>query len=229
MKKSLLSLLLLVAAVLNVSAQNYKSSKYYDSRTGHLEYGHSKSSFDPGIGAAYYGLRIGPTFSTVNSDDPNLDGGDSQTGLNIGVVLGWELSPTTPLYFETGLYYINKGGQKEVDHAKMTYDLNYLELPLILKYVIDIDGRFSVQPLAGGYLALGVGGKIKNFGEREAASSFSSDYFQRFDGGLKLGCGVAYDLFYAELSYDIGLSNICHDTFDKSKNGCLILNFGVNF
>jgi len=223
-----MALALLIAGA-GAEAQNYKDSRYYNRSTGHLDYGHYHSSFDPGIGASYYGLRIGPTFSTVNSDDANLDGGDSQTGLNVGAVIGWELSATTPLYFETGLYYIEKGGQKQVNHAKMTYDLNYLEVPLLLKYVIGIDDKFTIQPLAGGYLALGISGKIKNFGEREAASSFSSEYFQRFDGGLRLGCGVGYDLFYAELSYDIGLSNICHDTFDRSHNGCLSINFGVNF
>ena len=57
----------------------------------------------------------------------------------------------------------------------------------------------------------------------------SDDGFQRFDGGLRLGCGVGYDLFYVDLTYDIGLSNICHDTFDTSHNGSLSLNFGVNF
>ena len=42
-------------------------------------------------------------------------------------------------------------------------------------------------------------------------------------------CGIGYDMFYADLTYDIGLANICHDSFDKSHNGALLLNFGVNF
>ena len=42
-------------------------------------------------------------------------------------------------------------------------------------------------------------------------------------------CGIGYDMFYADLTYDIGLANICHDSFDKSRNGALQLNFGVNF
>ena len=33
----------------------------------------------------------------------------------------------------------------------------------------------------------------------------------------------------ADLTYDLGLANICHDTFDKARNRAVMLNFGVNF
>ena len=231
MKKSLfMALAALMLSATAVQAQAYRNSRYYNERTGHLDYSqrHNDSFF--GRGANYYGLRIGPSFSTVNSDDKTLDGGDSQTGLNIGAVVGFSLTDQAPLYLETGLMYTEKGGKKDIDNGKkMTYDLNYLELPVVVKYAINVDGHFSVQPFAGGYLACGVGGKIRNYNERVAESSFSKKYFQRFDGGLRLGCGVGYDMFYADLSYDLGLANICHDEFDRSHNGCLTLNFGVNF
>ena len=111
----------------------------------------------------------------------------------------------------------------------MSYNINYIEIPLVLKYKYNIDPHFSLQPFFGGYFALGVGGKIKNFEQREAQNSFNDDNFRRVDGGLRLGCGVQYDMVYADLTYDIGLANICHDTFDTSHNGGLQLNFGVNF
>lgn len=111
----------------------------------------------------------------------------------------------------------------------MTYSLNYLEVPVVLKYKYNVDNHFSIQPQVGGYFAAGVGGKIKNYKDREVESSFSKDKFSRFDGGLRFGCGIGYDLFYVDLTYDLGLANICHDTFDKSNNGSLQLNFGVNF
>ena len=62
-----------------------------------------------------------------------------------------------------------------------------------------------MQPLAGGYFALGIGGKSKNFADREVVHSFSKHMFKHFDGGLRFGCGVTYDLFYADLTYDLGL------------------------
>jgi len=225
MRKIVLMIMGIVLAAMPLSAQNYRNSKYYNPRTGHLDYGHKKD-----VGDIYYGLRIGPAFSYVNSDDSRLDGGKWQTGLNVGFAAGIPLSDTTPLYLETGLSYIEKGGKKNLAGGKkMTYDLNYLEIPIVAKYKYDIDSDLSIQPFFGGYFGVGVSGKIKNFEEREAESSFRSSNFRRTDGGLRLGCGLAYDMFYCDLTYDIGLANICHDTFDASHNGSLQLNFGVNF
>ena len=225
MKRIAFIMMAILLAVIPSTAQNYKNSRYYNKKTGHLDYRYNHS-----YSAPYFGFRIGPAFTYVNSDDSRLDGGDWQTGLNVGVVAGIPLTDTAPLYLETGLSYIEKGGKKDlVSGKKITYDLNYLQIPAVLKYKYDVDDHFSIQPQFGGYFAVGVGGKIKNFAEREAQSSFRSDNFRRLDGGLRIGCGIGYDMFYADLTYDIGLANICHDSFDKSHNGALLLNFGVNF
>lgn len=177
----------------------------------------------------YYGLRLGLALATVNSDDDELDGGGMQAGLNVGALIGFQLSPTAPVYLETGLYYTEKGGKGYVDGKKFTYDLNYLEMPILIKYKYDLDSDMSVQPFAGGYLAMGVGGKVKNYGDRQTSSSFSSDYFKRFDGGLRFGCGFEYQIIYAEMAYEFGLANICHSDFESSHNGCFYINCGVNF
>lgn len=179
--------------------------------------------------AIYYGLRLGLSLATVNSDDATLDGGSMQAGLVVGGIIGFQLSPVTPLFLESGLLYTEKGGKGYVDGKKFTFDLNYLEMPIVAKYKYELDDDLSVQPFIGGYLALGVGGKVKNYAERAARSSFSNDYFQRFDGGLRLGCGVEYEMMYAEVAFDLGLANINHDEFDSSKNRCLCFNIGVNF
>ncbi len=226
MKRLAFIMTALLLALMPASAQHYRDSRYYNKHTGRLDYGYNHHSY----GVPYYGLRIGPSFSYVNSDDERLDGGNWQTGLNVGVVAGIPLTDTAPLYLETGLSYIEKGGKKDLANGKkMTYDLNYLEIPAVIKYKYEVDDHFSFQPFLGGYFAAGVGGKIKNFAEREAESSFDSHNFRRLDGGLRLGCGISYDMFYADLTYDIGLANICHDTFDRSRNGAVMLNFGVNF
>lgn len=231
MKQLITLALLVLALVMPATAQSYYESRYYNRCSGKLDYGVGNSWLDSGD--MYYGLRIGPSFSKVNSDDAELDGGNWQTGLNLSVIMGIPLTNEMPLYIETGLSYTEKGGKKKVTSLegkkKMTYDLNYLEIPIVLKYIYDIDGHFTVQPYFGGYLACGISGKIKNYGERKAFNSFSDDAFQRFDGGLRFGIGAGYEMFYADLAFDLGLSNICHDMFDTSHNRSLTLNFGVNF
>lgn len=232
MKRLITLALLVLALVMPATAQSYYESRYYNRCSGRLDYGYKNNNwFDSGD--MYYGLRIGPSFSKVNSDDAELDGGNWQTGLNLSVIMGIPLTSEMPLYIETGLSYTEKGGKKKVTSLegkkKMTYDLNYLEIPIVLKYIYDIDGHFTVQPYFGGYLACGISGKIKNYGERKAFNSFSDDAFQRFDGGLRFGIGAGYEMFYADLAFDLGLSNICHDMFDTSHNRSLTLNFGVNF
>ena len=53
--------------------------------------------------------------------------------------------------------------------------------------------------------------------------------FQRFDGGLRIGCGLQFDMIYIEGAYEFGLANICDDSFDTSRNRCFYVNCGVNF
>lgn len=247
-KQLLITAIAALLAATPVSAQNYKKSRYYNPSTGTMDYssGRVRESRPPiygnsyfGLKNSYVGLRIGPSFSHVASDDPMLDGREWKTGLNVGVAVGTNITYTSPLFFETGLFYTEKGGNGNGGHnGNFSYDLNYLELPLVFKYKATVLDDFCVEPYFGGYFALGVGGKIKDYDNREAYSSFSSNTygngtFQRFDGGLKFGIGASFRLsmdaeLYMELGYDLGLSNICHDTFDKSKNGTLQLNFGVN-
>ena len=177
----------------------------------------------------YYGLRIGANFSTVNSDDRYLDGGSLHTGLNVGAVVGFQMIAHAPIYFETGLSYVEKGGTGHIDGAKFTYKLDYLEMPLVLKYNYIAAPLLSIQPYIGGYIAAGVGGQIKDFGHRHAYSSFDDEGFRRFDAGIKVGCGLQFDHLYAEMGYDFGLSNISQDYFDTSRTGSLFVTAGVNF
>lgn len=205
------------------NGRNYRNERNYNANRYNLNHW-----TDSGMGV-YYGLRLGLGISTVNSDDASLDGSDAQSGLNVGFVAGLQLSYSTPLFLEGGLYYTEKGGKGTYSDKRFTYDLNYLELPVVVKYQYFASNDVAIQPFFGGYVACGVGGKVKNFGDRKAESSFSSDYFQRFDGGLRLGCGLSYQSLYMDLTYDIGLANICHDYFDTSHNRCFYINVGVNF
>ena len=177
----------------------------------------------------YYGLRLGLNIGCVRSDDHFLDDGSAKSGVNLGVVAGFQVAPLLPVYMETGLLYTEKGGKGSYDGHSFTYSLNYLEVPLVLKYMHPLGSLTTLQPFAGVYAAVGVGGKMKDFNQRQAYSSFDDEGFQRFDAGLRIGCGLQFANLYTEMGYDLGLANISHDYFDTANTGCFFATVGVNF
>jgi hypothetical protein len=187
------------------------------------------TTYGRNIPYGYFGLRLGLNVATVNSTDRYLDGGKTLSGVNIGAVGGFQVAPATPLFFETGLLYSEKGGKGNADGHSFTYSLNYLEMPLVMKYSIDLDRYFSIQPFGGVYGAVGISGKMKDFGSRRSYSAFDDEGFRRLDAGLRLGCGVQIGMLYGELGYDVGLANISRDYFDSAHTGCFFATAGLNF
>ena len=227
MKKTLLlSLLCMILAMPAMAQPGYRYGRGYNPRVQTVgRHGNEYVAWH----SYYVGLRVGMNASHVNSDSPLLDGSSMKSGLNIGIAAGTQLTYRAPLFIESGLYYSQKGGKSDSGSGKFTYDLNYLEVPVIIKYKHFVGNQTSIQPYAGGYLAVATDGQIKNYGTRTAFSSYDDGYFNRFDGGLKIGCGVGYNMLYLDASYDIGLANIGQDNFDDTHNGCFTINVGVNF
>lgn len=91
MKRLAFIMTALLLALMPASAQHYRDSRYYNKHTGRLDYGYNHH----GYGVPYYGLRIGPSFSYVNSDDERLDGGNWQTDSTLALWLAFR-SPTQP-------------------------------------------------------------------------------------------------------------------------------------
>lgn len=199
----------------------------------------------------YYGLRLGLNVSSISSGYTNYDM-SSRAGINFGAVYGLQLANSTPLWLEGGVYFSEKGGKNDsfittVSQGgteqnvsqKVETRLTYLQVPVVIKYAFDIADDLYLQPFFGGYLALGIGGKTKEYGttysqagttytlDRHSHSSY--DYFNRLDGGLRLGCGIEYQMVYAEAGFDFGLANITGDDFDSAHNMNFFLTAGVNF
>ena len=109
MKKTILLTMLMLMTCLAGNAQHFKNSRYYDSKTGSLNYNQRQGDtwsnryryhIDPNN---YYGLRLGLNLRTVQSDNPWLGGGQTPHGLNIEAGIVLHPSHYTTLYFENGL------------------------------------------------------------------------------------------------------------------------------
>lgn len=205
---------ILVALMATPSQAQYETSRQRS------RYNHSNTE-------RYYGLRLGLNSAVLNSDQVDMDM-NARAGLSFGAVYGLQLANSTPLWLEAGLFYSEKGGKTVIMDEKRTCRLTYLELPVVVKYSFDVADDLYIQPLLGGYLALGVGGKTKDYATRTSESSFNN--VNRPDAGLRVGCGIEYMMVYAEIGFDFGLANINKSNdFDSVRNQNLFINIGVNF
>jgi len=180
---------------------------------------YSSGGFSLSESTVYYGARVGLNVGWISGD---VDGYGAKAGMNIGGVLGLRVSDATPVFLESGLYFAMQGAKD----GKNEINLNYLEIPLLIKYGVQVTDDIALLPYLGPTFGLGIAGKIKP----GSTGSFSSDGgFNRPDVGIKLGCGAEYNKLYLETGLKFGVTNILDDDNDAAHNGAWYLNFGVNF
>lgn len=147
------------------------------------------------------------------------------------------LSRKVPFYFETGLNFIARGYEiNGYDDSSTTF--NYLQLPVGINYHIRTGKHITIEPAAGFYYAVGLGGKRK-IGD-EAVKVFSDGSTSRHDFGFACGLSASIYKFHLGLSYETGLLNIDKTDliygadspmlgYKKLRNNSIVLKIGVNF
>lgn len=198
----------------------------------------------------YFGVRFGMNVSQLMFFGTNVDN-SSRIGFNGGLVAGFMLSKSTPVFIETGLLYQGKGAYINNDRDdRVTIRQHYLEIPAVFKYKIQTGvEHFKVQPFLGIFMGFGVSGETRFYQAdatiypvdsrgRYKRDTFSSGGLRAFDLGLKTGCGFSARNFYFELAYSIGLLNVArdsfsdfaYDNFDNSiHTGCFSATIGLDF
>lgn len=174
----------------------------------------------------YYGVRLGLNVASISGDKETLG---AKAGLNFGGVVGLRISETTPLFIESGLYYTQRGADKDRNEV----NLNYLEIPILIKAGFNITDDIAILPFVGPTFAVGISGKQKWYDDKNdfhSEKSFGSNgSYKRGDMGIKLGSGIEWNMLYAELGYQFGVANI-YDSDEFTQHGnALFLNIGVNF
>lgn len=161
----------------------------------------SKSGSSP----VKFGLKVGVNFANLTNTDDAVTGVSIRTGINIGGYLNYKFA--NKFAFQPELLYSTQGniqnGSSQGISIKATYMLDYITVPLMLKYYTS--KKFNVE--FGPQLAFIVSKKIKAEGNGQ---SFTYDF----------------DDFFAANNI-----NAKTNTFDLSLNfglGCE-LNSGINF
>ncbi len=193
--------------------------------TSHAQYSSESVSFSES--SLYYGMRLGIDFADFSGSGSHVY--SPRTGMTLGGVIGMRFSEETPICIESGLYYTQRGGVRNVGEKKSQErtSLAYLEIPVLIKYGFMVSDKVTILPLVGPYFSLGIAGKVMNRDENMSESSYS-DRYNRLDMGFKMGCGAEYNHLYVELGYQLGVANISKDEMNAIHGNAWFINIGVN-
>lgn len=175
------------------------------------------------------GVRAGLNLSsyTFSSGGASIST-DSRAAYHVAVSDQILLCSKLPFYLETGLGFSSRGGKI----MNANFRPSYLQVPVLINYHFNFND-FSIQPFAGVYYGLGIGGKVKVEGQK--GDIFGDDGgLKRSDFGVRLGAGFTWKRIYLGAAYEIGCMNIVKDSlFDdgslKMRNNCFTLSVGYNF
>jgi hypothetical protein len=149
---------------------------------------------------------------TLGGDE--TDGLDSRTGFLIGGFATIDFG--APVLVQPELTYVQKGASAEINDSDITQKLDYIEIPVLVKYKIPAGG-FSPNLFAGPALGFNINAERSNGDTQDISDSTSGTEF-----GLYLGAGADFGLSAGTLSvdarYNLGLSNILDTDGDASQN-----------
>lgn len=166
------------------------------------------------------GVKGGMSFSSASVKNAGTE--RIKAGYQIGLFAEYGL--TESFYLQSGAYFATKGirlkGTKALlDVAsgwKQTVDMQYVEVPLLAMYKLEIVSGMKILFNAGPYASLGIGGKTTNklIGADESKEvkldTFDENRMKDFDYGVRFGTGMEFEKMIFEFSFDFGINNIAY-------------------
>lgn len=208
----------------------------------------SSAVFAQGIIAK--GVKAGLNIATLTGDD--IEDAKSKTGFAFGGFVTYEVNEM--FFLQPELLFTMKGAKFEDEYTEEeddyvyyekyegSWNLNYLEIPVLAKFNIPMEGNIKPNVFLGPSLGINIGAtydkdyeywvKDEN-GDIIAEESGSDDGdiedIKGVDFGLVFGAGVDFGKITADVRYNLGLSTIADEGDAKIKNSVISLMLGYSF
>lgn len=187
--------------------------------------------------AQTFGIRAGINSAThgVSFDDDPLEGYDfdfkSVLKFHVGAVV--ELPVAGDLSIETGLIYHGTGAKIDESAFKNQININYIQLPLSLKYRADL-GTLSLFIHAGPYAAYALdgNGSTEILGvstEEDIDFGDGAGEYNRLDFGLNGGAGIGFGPLDLGVNYGYGLADLVNLNGVRVSNQVLSVSLTYRF
>ncbi len=163
----------------------------------------------PTAGITGAGIKLGFGFAGIDTEYDELDEFlDSRTGFSVGAFLTYSL--TDRFAIQPEICYVSKGAEKDLFFVSPEWSIDYLEVPVLLKYDFVPSGPLHPNLFAGPAFAMLLSSEI-------SISDYSADVadvLKSVDFSLVLGGGVDYKRVTFDIRYTMGLTGIL-DASDK--------------
>lgn len=155
-----------------------------------------------------FGVKAGANISTFTGDD--ADGSKTMANFNGGVYA--KIPFSTVLSFSPEIVYSGEGAKADADGYSASQHLNYLNVPLLVKYTHSSGFNVYTGPQIG--FLLGATAKVQNISAGDKQNFESVEFAWDF--------GIGYDIpktpVGIDFRYDLGISNI-ENTSNNDNSG----------
>ncbi len=155
---------------------------------------------------------------------------ESKWGLCAGGFVRFNISKTFAIQPE--VLYTEKGAKLEqifpVGTERWEFNLSYLEVPVLVKFMIPTPGGVKPNLYAGPALAIKLSYKFKAEGGGVTVEE-DIEGMKDTDFGIIVGAGVDIGKLMVDVRYVLGLTTTFDDAEDDVKNGVISLMIGFSF
>lgn len=156
----------------------------------------------------------------------------SINGFTLGAVL--EVGLGGNLFLQPEAIFIQKGSELNTSITGLKTNVNYLDIPVLLKIKILNSNLLNINLLGGPSFGLALNGEETTAGGQTIDVNFGGENgLKRFDLGINAGGGVGINLgsigVFGDVRYLFGVSNISEDANREIKNKGLNLSVGLMF
>jgi hypothetical protein len=179
-----------------------------------------------------FGVKAGLSYANIHGHDVYEQ--RSRMGFSAGAFLTFGLGSffavqPEVLFITKGSKYSNGSG---ADAYRETLGLDYIEVPVLIKFFLPAAGSFRLHLFAGPSLGFKLRARVKaTFGGETEVETL--DNVKNRDFGLAAGVGLEHPLGRGRLTLDVrytaGMSSMSKGTDDDIKNGALGLFAGYSF
>ena len=157
---------------------------------------------------------------------------ESINGFTLGAVL--EVGLTDNIFIQPEAVFVQKGSELETPTLGEKINVNYLDVPVLLKLKLLNTKMLNINLLGGPSFGLALNGEETDANNQTIDINFGGENgFKRFELGVNAGGGIGVNLgsigVFGDVRYLFGVSNISDDTNREIKNKGLNLSIGIMF